>query len=178
MSSEPTPPAPADGNEPEAAPPASPIHLQRILVPLDFSETSRKAMRYANRFAEVYGSTVMLLHVVDLTDIERVALRLGPIAQERMEAEAVKHAEAQAEKLAAEELSPGVSREFEVLCGLASEGVIKKAAQWSADMIVTGVHNERVIRHAILGSTAERIVRHAPCPVLVVRDKEHEFIQT
>lgn len=154
------------------------IGIKRILIPVDFSQTSRKALRYANRFAEVYGATVLLFHVVDLTDIERISLRLGPIAQERMEAEAVKHAEALTKQMAEDELAGEIPRECEILRGVAASGIVEKARDWDADLIVTGVHNERVIKHAILGSTAERIVRHAPCPVFVVRDKEHEFIKT
>jgi len=169
----------AEASSPASAtPPAFSIGLKRILVPVDFSQTCRKALRYANRFAGIYGSTVMLFHVVDLTDIERISLRLGPIAQERMETEAVKHAQALTSQMADDELAADVPRECEILRGVAASGIVEKARDWNADLIITGVHNERVVRHAILGSTAERIVRHAPCPVFVVRDKEHEFIET
>ena len=177
-----TPPSSEPGctekSSPASSESCSAIIIKRILVPVDFSQTCRKALRYANRFAEVYGASVMLFHVVDLTDIERISLRLGPIAQERMEAEAVKHAEALTSQMAADELADDIPWECEILRGVAASGIIEKARAWDADLIVTGVHNERVIRHAILGSTAERIVRHAPCPVFVVRDKEHEFVQT
>jgi len=171
-------PAPAIESVEKAPPAPTVIGIKRTLVPVDFSQTCRKALRYANRFAEVYGASVMLFHVVDLTDIERISLRLGPIAQERMETEAVKHAEALTAQMAGDELGDGITRECETVRGVAASGILEKARTWNADLIVTGVHNERVVRHAILGSTAERIVRHAPCPVFVVRNKEHEFIET
>ena len=68
--------------------------------------------------------------------------------------------------------------DFDVVAGLATDSIIAKAKRCEADMILIGVHSERVIKHAIIGSTAERVVRLAPCPVLVVRDHEHEFIET
>lgn len=157
---------------------AGQVDLKRILVPVDFSTTSRKAVRYARRFAEIYGAEVMLFHVVDFADIDRVALRLGPLAQERMESEAMSRARSLLKQLADRELGDSVTHELDIVAGLATKSIVEKAKQWEADMILVGVHSERVIKHTIIGSTAERVVRLAPCPVLVVRDHEHEFIET
>ena len=154
------------------------IGLKRILVPVDFSKTSRKAVRYARRFAEVYGAKVTLFHVVDFADIDRVALRLGSIAQERMEAEAMTRASSLIQQVADQELGDAVEHDSDILAGRTTDAVIEEARRCKADLIVVGVHSERVIKHAIIGSTAERVVRSAPCPVLVVRDHEHEFIET
>ncbi len=161
-----------------AASEAGQIRLKRVLVAVDFSDTSRKAARYARQFAEMYGARVLLFHVVDFTDIDRVALRLGPLAQERMESEALTRARESAAEIAETELGSGVENECDIVTGLASHAIVEKAAQWQADLIFVGTHSERKLRHAIIGSTAERVVRHSPCPVLVVRDKEHEFIAT
>lgn len=158
--------------------PANQIALKRILVPVDFSTTSRKAVRYARRFAETYGARVTLFHVVDFADIDRVALRLGPLAQERMESEATSRAKDMLKQLGGQELGDSIKHDCEIVVGLATKSIVEKAKQWDADMILVGVHSERVIKHAIIGSTAERVVRLAPCPVLVVRDHEHEFIET
>jgi nucleotide-binding universal stress UspA family protein len=154
------------------------IEMKRILVPVDFSETSRKAVRYARRFAEIYGAKVTLFHVVDFADIDRVALRLGPLAQERMESEALTRAQDLINQLADQEIGGIAEHDSDIVAGLTTDAIVEKAKRCEADLILVGVHSERVIKHTIIGSTAERVVRLAPCPVLVVRDHEQEFIDT
>lgn len=150
--------------------------LERILVPVDFSATSRKVVLYAGRLAEKHGAKVALLHVVDFADIDRLALRLGPLSQERMEAAAAARTRALIDKLGRDELGEQIAHECDVIPGLAASTIVEKAGTWRADLIVIGTHSECVFKHMIIGSTAERVVRRAPCPVMVVRDKEHDFI--
>jgi len=58
----------------------------------------------------------------------------------------------------------------------AADAVVQVARDRKADLIITATHGRTGIKHLLLGSTAEKIVRLAPCPVLVVREKEHEFV--
>jgi nucleotide-binding universal stress UspA family protein len=55
--------------------------------------------------------------------------------------------------------------------------IVEAARELGADLIVLSTHGHTGLTHALLGSTAEKVVRHAPCPVLVVREKEHEFVR-
>lgn len=154
----------------------SKIHLKTVLVPVDFSPCSHQAVKYAKAFAGQFGARVLMTHVVDFSELNQTAMRLGPLDVQRLEDEAREAAEAQLTKLARQEGLADVDFETRVCGGGTTFEVERIAREEEVDLIVLAVHPERVIRHAIVGSTAERIVRHAPCPVLVVREKEHEFV--
>lgn len=158
--------------------PATPLtplrfHLKKVLVPLDFSEPARKAMHYAKAFAQQFGAELTLLHVVEPLsyppDFAVVPL-LPPDAEGARVKELTKHLEA----LAAE-IGPEVKTEAAVVVGRPWQGVVDYAKENDTDLIVLSTHGYTGLKHALLGSVTEKIVRHAPCPVLVVRDEEHDF---
>jgi universal stress protein A len=62
------------------------------------------------------------------------------------------------------------------LKGVPYHEIVQAGQQFKADLIVLGTHGRTGLQHVFMGSTAERVVRHAACPVLVVREREHEFI--
>ena len=150
------------------------LHLKKILVPTDFSETSKKAVQYALRFAEQFGCEIALLYVVEPTT---------PIAEAPLGFEVFtdKDEFSMAEKdlavLAAESHTNGAhSVGSFVRIGHAPNEITKAAKDLDADLIIIATHGYTSWRHLCIGSTAERVVRTAPCPVLVVREKEHEFV--
>ncbi len=147
--------------------------LQKILVPLDFSEPSRKAMHYARVFAEQFGASLLLVHVVEPLayppDFAVVPLIPPDVEEARM-----KELQRQLEEMA-EGVGGGVAAAAKVVSGRPWQGVVEEAKAWNADLIVVSTHGFTGFKHALLGSVAEKIVRHAPCPVLVVRDREHDF---
>ena len=158
-------------NVPEVLPPL--LRLKRILVPIDFSQASLKAFRYAVPFAEQFGATLCLIHVIEkasfLNDVNNVVLAR---ADEEQVKEARKHLVTLAQK-EIEELIPvnpqvRIGKPFHEICAVAKE--------LEADLIIIATHGHTCLKRAILGSTAEAVVRHAPCPVLVVREKEKEFV--
>lgn len=153
------------------------LEIRGILVPIDFSEGSRKALRYAEALAGGSDDSLILAHVADFKDLNHAAMRLGPVVGEKLEESVVSEAGEQLKQLAAEELEPETKRSHYVHAGRTVELVEEVARASDADLMVVSTHSERVVRHALLGSTAEKLVRHAPCPVLVVRDKEHEFVE-
>ena len=164
----------AESNRPERSPEPSPFHLTKILVPVDFSDRSKKALRYAVAFAKQFGAGITLLHVLPLTTLPGTEYEATdfPALQEKLRAEA-------AEKLNAfsrDEIGASTPVQTLVEVGAAPREVTDVAARLEIDLIVISTHGYTGLKHVLLGSVAESIVRHAKCPVLVVREKEHEFI--
>jgi len=151
------------------------LHLTKILVPVDFSETSKKAFQYALKFAEQFDCEITLLNVV-----EPVGPMVGaPLAVESfsMAKDEFSVAERNLAALAAESHTNGAnSVNWSVRIGHAPNEITKAAKDLDVDLIIIATHGYTSWRHLCIGSTAERVVRTAPCPVLVVREKEHEFI--
>jgi len=144
--------------------------VSRVLVPIDFSEHSEKALAYAVELAKGLGAKVHLVHVYPITAYAAPPLLPGPVvfAQFRDESQRV-----------FEELMTRVKRDYSSeLTGSLKEGVphveiLRCASDIGADMIVMGTHGHTGIEHLLLGSVAERVVRGARVPVLTVtlRDK-------
>jgi nucleotide-binding universal stress UspA family protein len=150
-----------------------PIAIKKILVPTDFSPASKKAFSYALRLAEERGSEITLLHVLEaetpltlagrpaaafskqeLTDVEECLRALVDIAQ-----------------------TTGVAGTGSIVrTGVATHEIIEAAKELDVDLIVIATHGFTARKHFEIGSTSERVARAAPCPVLVVREKEHDFI--
>ena len=138
------------------------LHLKKILVPTDFSETSKKAVQYALRFAEQFGCEIALLYVVEpATPMIGAPLVIEPFTE--------KDEFAMAEKdlavLAAESRTDGAhSVGSLVRIGHAPNEITKAAKDLDVDLIIISTHGYTSWRHLCIGSTAERVVRTAPCP--------------
>ena len=150
------------------------LHLKRILVPIDFSAMSKKALQYALRFAKQFGCEIDLLYVVEQAGVVVGApLAVEVFAQPEDDTIA---AEAELAALAASSRNGANSITSTVRTGHAPNEITKAAKDLDVDLIIIATHGYTSWRHLCIGSTAERVVRTAPCPVLVVREKEHEFI--
>ena len=151
------------------------LRLKKILVPIDFSETSKKAFQYALKFAEQFDCESTLLNVV-----EPISATVGaPLAVEGFPdaKDELSVAERNLAALAAEWHTNGANPiNSSVRIGHAPNEITKAAKDLDVDLIIIATHGYTSWRHLCIGSTAERVVRTAPCPVLVVREKEHEFI--
>ncbi|HEU5397172.1 MAG TPA: universal stress protein [Verrucomicrobiae bacterium] len=148
------------------------IQLKKILLPIDFSENSRKALAYAVSFARQFGAEVLLLHVIDVypVAVQSGALPIGTCDN---------ILDQSAEKLAEwrEEFHSRATAQSLVRFGVAREEIVDVAREDRADLIIMGTRGRTGVAH-LFGSTAEWVVRHAPCPVLVVREREQDFVQT
>lgn len=144
---------------------------ETILVPHDFSEHSRVALRLAHELAERLGSRVHLLHVVRPFLVAYPAWS-GPadaVAPETMAAIELGAARA-LEREAKQEFAQEAGVESHVLIGASVAGTIHEfAGKIDAALIVMGTHGRTGFKHVFLGSNAERTLRGAPCPVLTVR---------
>lgn len=146
-----------------------------ILLPTDFSECSVLAAKTARRFAEGFGSRVSVLHVLDepaaLDPMFRGDVPLE-IFRERLDRYARENL---ASFLAAH--FPGMPISDTMLAsGIPYREIVRRAREADADLIVIGTHGRTGVEHAIFGSTAEKVVRLAPCPVLSVRCGWKEFV--
>src|SRR5690606_3048542 len=148
------------------------IHVHRILVPTDFSLPSQRALRYALELAKRFGAEIVLLHVVEATSYTTViGVEGADVAAAELQDRARAWATGQLARMQRGEV-PGSIRGRPLLRdGAAEREIVAGARDEDADLIVMATHGYTGLRHVLLGSTAERVVRQAPCPVLTVRDK-------
>jgi len=151
------------------------IKLNKLLVPTDFSESARHALTYGTSFAKEYGAELTLLHVVENLTVG-YASDLFPVPMAEVFQEISGYAKAELAKLAEVAREKGVTVVEQVAQGKPSAEIIRFAQEQKIDMIVLGTHGKGMLDQALFGSTTERVVRRAPCPVLTVRLAEHEFI--
>jgi nucleotide-binding universal stress UspA family protein len=149
--------------------------FSKILLPSDFSECSDEAARAARRLAEHFGSRLTVLHVLDEpaaldpmfrgeVPVELLRGRMEQYAREGMERFVNTHFQGH----------PGV--ETLTASGVPYREIIRAARETGAGLIVIGTHGRTGVEHVIFGSTAEKVVRMAPCPVLSVRQGDREFV--
>jgi len=160
--------------ETPAATPA--FRLKKILVPVDFSPCSAKALTYAAAFARQSHAEIILLHVVEPIAYPIYGDNLMPDLS-GIQADLVKASRQHLEKFSRDLAAAGDPVRLLVTEGGASWEIVAAAKTEDADLIIIATHGHTGLRHALLGSTAERVVQHAPCPVLTVREQEHEFVQ-
>jgi nucleotide-binding universal stress UspA family protein len=152
------------------------ITLRRLLVPTDFSDASRSAVRYGVAFAENFKCTLHLLHVLE------TVTGADPLALEIPERSTIEHAiEATAWDQLRGVLSSSeqarVRVELAIEWGSPADEILRYAKEHTIDLIAMGTHGRGGVGRLLLGSVTENVVRHAPCPVLTVRSREHDFIK-
>ena len=149
------------------------INLKKILVPTDFSEHSEKAVLYGTELAKQFGGELHLLHTFEEAPIMygEGGAYFTPEMTHDMKTAAQKHLD---------EVKVEVPDEVHVVrtvaYGHSFVEIVKYAKEHAIDLVVVGTHGRGAIAHMLLGSVAEQVVRQAPCPVLVVRDQEHDFV--
>ena len=148
--------------------------LRNILVPVDFSECSGKAMHYAACFARQFNAEVTLLHVVVIIPPPPQMLIYEP---ETLTAKYHEQAAKQLAEWRKEILSHATVKAVVRSGAAAHQEIVAAANECNTDLIVMGNHGRSGLARLLTGSTTEQVVRHAPCPVLVVREREHEFLK-
>ena len=143
---------------------------KRILVPVDGSETSSKALVTALQMARETGGRVRLVHVLD---------ELAYLSGFEVSGDLVRIAREYAQKVLADALDvarsagvPADTRLLEAAGVRMGEAVAEEARAWEADLVAVGTHGRRGVSRVLLGSGAEQVLRLAPVPVLAVRASE------
>lgn len=149
------------------------IGVKNILAPVDFSDCSTEALRYAAAFARQCGTGLSVLHVV----VPHIPVDpYGVTIPNYFETDPVHDAWKELERLGRAVAPPEVPVRIFVRSSQswAANEIVQAAAELGSDLIIIPTHGYTGLKHVILGSTAEYVVRHAPCPVLVVRAINHQ----
>ena len=139
--------------------------FETIMVTTDFSEISQLALRWAYDLADRFGSKLILAHVHE---------QWAPLAVEESQPYFHQMLEQQRkqvdERLAALAMALGKDVQPMTAVGIPHHEIVRMAQERAVDLIVMATHGRGFVAHALLGSTTERVLRSAPCPVLAVRD--------
>src|SRR5262249_19396384 len=140
---------------------------QRFLVPLDFSEYANQALDYAINLASKLGARLTLLHVIQALPLGGVdmGVTVPYTYMQELEAEIMESMNDYLQRVTA----AGLEGEIAVVHGVPFHEIIELAKNQRADLIIMGTHGRTGFQHVLLGSVAEKVVRLAPCPVLVAR---------
>jgi len=149
--------------------------ISRIVVPIDFSEYSKKAFGYAVDFAQTFRAELILVYVVEPV-IYPADFSFGQVALPSMGRELHDRGKTQLESLIEKGVPDNVSARYLLRSGKPFVEIIKVAKEEDAQLIIIATHGHSGIEHALFGSTAEKVVRKAPCPVLSIRSPDREFV--
>jgi nucleotide-binding universal stress UspA family protein len=145
---------------------ATAIRVDRILCPIDFSDASAEAYRYAQSIACRYSAKLILQHVVELWQHPSCYYQTELEYYEQFRETLVNNAQDQLRQFA--DLSDGIQPECIVEESMAPDAILCAARSRAINLIIMGTHGRRGFDHLMLGSVTERVLRHAPCPVLAV----------
>jgi universal stress protein A len=146
------------------------LRLRKIVAPLDLTACSKKTLRYAEAFAMTFGAELFCVHVIEP---EKPKIVIETEALEK------KHELAAGREFSArlQQLNSSVRMQSEIRHGLPHCEIVSAADERGADLIIMGEHCRSAARRFLVGSTADRVLESAHCPILVVREVEHEFVQ-
>ncbi len=148
------------------------INLKNILCPVDHSDCSKEALKYAVSFAIKDNSKLYLLHVIDIRAFDESIDTMTPQIPDD---ETIKQLKTKLLDCIPEEIRDDMNVEALVIQGIPFVEIISTARENDIDMIVLGSHGRTGITHMMMGSVSEKVVRKAPCPVLTVRKSDHKF---
>jgi nucleotide-binding universal stress UspA family protein len=151
------------------------IEIKRVLVPTDFSESAEHALAYGVSFAAEYEAELVLLHVVESLTVG-YASDLFPVPMAEVFDEISGYAKTEIGKLAADVRQKGIPVREMVLQGKPSAEIVRVAQEEKVDIIVLGTHGKGMLDQALFGSTAERVIRKSPCPVLTCQLHQRECL--
>ena len=145
------------------------LSIKKVLVPIDFSDYSKSALKYAINFAKSFGADMTLIYVVEPI-IYPPDFSMGQIAIPTISTEWDDRAREELDKLAKSEISAEVKVKTIIKTGKPFVEIIETAAEEDIDIIIIATHGHSAVEHILFGSTAEKVVRKAPCPVLTLRE--------
>jgi universal stress protein A len=144
------------------------LAIKNVLVPIDFGEASDEALIYGRQLAKAFGANLHLMHVAE-------NLFFRPMANNPS---AIQTGIAQrlAEQITTEDRNLLHAVAVMRTSDEPAEEIVQYAEHEQIDLIVMGTHGRQKMAHVLMGSVAEKVMRTAPCPVLTIRQPEHEFI--
>lgn len=141
--------------------------IDTILLTTDLSATSAKACAAARGLASRFGARIVVAHVAD-DRVSPLLVEYMAVGLENIRQRQVENAKRQLEDFVAQHLGPDADVDLEVSLGVPHVEIVRIASELGVDLIVMATHGRGLISHAMMGSTTERVLRRAPCAVLVV----------
>jgi len=151
------------------------LEIKKVLVPIDFSDYSKNSLRYAVNFAKQFNAEIYLIYVLEPV-IYPPDFSMGQIAIPSINAEWDERAREELENLAKTEIPEGVNVKTILKNGKPFLEIIDTASEENIDLIIIATHGHSGVEHILFGSTAEKVVRKAPCPVLTLREPVKGFM--
>ncbi|MBE2279900.1 MAG: universal stress protein [Ignavibacteriaceae bacterium] len=145
------------------------IEFKKILVPVDFSNYSRNAIKFSVEFAIKNNAHILMLYVIEPI-IYPADLSIGQIALPSVNLDLDQTAKSELEKLAQSEIGDAVQTTCIIKYGKPFLEIIETARDEDADLIIISSHGRSGVEHILFGSTADKVVRKSPCPVLTIRE--------
>lgn len=143
--------------------------INKILVPVDFSEFSKNALRYAVEFAQQNGAGMLYLIYVIEPVIYPADFSMGQVALPSVELEVNAKAKDELESLVRKEVPEDLCSQIIIKTGKPFVEINETASEIDADLIIIASHGHTGVEQILFGSTAEKVIRKAPCPVLSLR---------
>lgn len=151
------------------------MQIRSILLPTDFSECGNYALSYAASLARTFKASITCVHVIEpMVPTVGYSGMTEPLPIADISDQLEDSAERELPKLAECEECTGLEIEELIVHGEAASEIVRVAEERQVDLIVVSSHGRTGLGRILFGSTAEAIVRHAPCPVLVVKPPPEE----
>lgn len=151
------------------------LEIKKILVPIDFSDYSKSSLKYAANFANKFNAGITLIYVVEPV-IYPPDFSMGQIAIPSVNVEWDLKAKEELDKLGKQEIPESITVSTIIKTGKPFLEIIDTAAEVNIDLIIIATHGHSGVEHILFGSTAEKVVRKAPCPVLTLREPIKGFM--
>jgi len=145
---------------------------EAVLVPSDFSLPAAHAFEYALRFGRRFGAQLIFIHVLEPALVSGVPCGL---ATSRSWKESISASKKHLRNAVNAAHSSGVRAKSDLRSGLAADEIVAAAKDHDVDLVIIATHGHTSWKHFCIGSTAEKVVQTAPCPVWIVRENEHEL---
>lgn len=147
------------------------IKFNKILFATDMSEISETAFEYALTLSEEFNAKLIIMHVINQS-IDLYSFYVPHISFETIEHEIAIGAEKMMDKFCREKMKSYDNYEKYIVTGIPDIEILKKADLEKVDLIVIGTHGRIGVDHLLFGSTAEKVIKRAVCPVMTVRPRE------
>lgn len=149
-------------------------NIKKVLIPIDFSDYSKNSLRYSVNFTRCFNAELILIYVIEPV-IYPPDFSMGQIAVPAVDVDIDKRASEELKKLAKTEIPADMKVKTLVKTGKPFVEIIETAAAENIDLIIIASHGHSGVEHILFGSTADKVVRKAPCPVLTLREPVKGF---
>jgi nucleotide-binding universal stress UspA family protein len=143
--------------------------VKSILVPIDFSDYSKGALKYAVEIAKKFNAKMCLIYVIEPV-VYPSDFSMGQVSIPAIDNDAYERSQEELKKLAEQDIDSSIDVDVIIKSGKPFVEINECASEKNIDLIIIATHGHTGVEHLLFGSTAEKVVRKAPCPVLTLRE--------